>query len=103
MTLRRLLFIVAAALVPVAAAPAHLHAQSADVIRGRVTGPDSSAMEGVAITVTSVSGNVTRTARTDNNGRFTVTFPGGDGDYMVSFAALGYATKRFEFKRNADE
>ena len=60
-------------------------------------------MEGVAITVTSISGNVTRAARTDRNGRFTVTFPSGDGDYMVAFAALGYAAKRFEVKRNADE
>jgi hypothetical protein len=102
MTLRRFLFIVAAALVPVAVAPNLAHAQS-DVIRGKVTGPDSAAMEGVAITVTSISGNVSRTARTDRNGRFTVTFPGGDGDYMVSFAALGYAAKRFEVKRNADE
>ncbi len=103
MTLRRFLFIIAAVLLPVAAAPGHLQAQSADVIRGRVTGPDSAAMEGVQITVTSISGNVSRTARTDKNGRYTVTFPSGDGDYMVSFASLGYAAKRFEVKRNADE
>jgi len=103
MTLRRLLFILAAALVPLAASPGRAHAQSADVIRGRVTGPDSTGLENVVITATSISGNVTRTARTDRNGRFTVTFPSGDGDYMVSFAALGYAAKRFEVKRNADE
>ncbi len=103
MTLRRILYILAAAFLPVAAAPSCMHAQSADVIRGRVTGPDTAAMEGVAVTVTSIAGNVTRTARTDRNGRFTVTFPSGDGDYMVSFAALGYAAKRFEVKRNADE
>jgi len=46
---------------------------------------------------------VTRTARTNRDGRFTVTFPGGDGDYMVAFAAIGYAAKRFEVKRMADE
>ncbi|MEO5902700.1 MAG: TonB-dependent receptor, partial [Gemmatimonadaceae bacterium] len=103
MALRHLLLVVAAALVPIAAAPHNVHAQSADVIRGRVTGPDSAAIENVVITATSVSGNVTRTARTDRNGRFTLTFPGGDGDYMVSFAALGFAAKRFEVKRAADE
>src|SRR5206468_1681099 len=27
----------------------------------------------------------------------------GDGDYMVSFAALGFAARRFEVKRTADE
>lgn len=78
-------------------------AQQADVIRGRVTGPDSAALEGVTVTVTSISGNVTRTAKTDRKGRFTVTFPNGDGDYMVAFAQLGYAAKRFEVKRAADE
>src|SRR6478672_8967612 len=102
MTPRRLLFIIAAALISAAAAPHQLHAQS-DVIRGCVTGPDSAGIEGVTVSATSVSGNVTRTARTDKNGRFTVTFPGGDGDYFVSFAAMGFAAKRFEVKRAADE
>ena len=102
MTIRRFLLVVAAALIP-AVPPGMARAQQADVIRGRVTGPDSAALEGVQITVTSISGNVSRTAKTDRNGRFTVTFPGGDGDYMVSFAALGYAAKRFEVKRAADE
>ena len=37
------------------------------------------------------------------DGAYTVTFPGGDGDYMVSFASLGYGAKRFEVKRSADE
>ncbi|MFN2564346.1 MAG: TonB-dependent receptor, partial [Gemmatimonadaceae bacterium] len=90
-------------LAAAAARPAALDAQEADVIRGRVVGPDSLPIENVTVTVTSISGNVRRTARTDKNGRFTVTFPGGEGDYMVSFAALGYAAKRFEVKRTADE
>ncbi|MEO8575589.1 MAG: TonB-dependent receptor [Gemmatimonadales bacterium] len=102
MRIRRLLFIAVAALIP-AVSPGHLQAQQSDVIRGRVTGPDSAGIDGVTITVTSISGNVSRTARTDKNGRFTVTFPSGDGDYMVAFAAMGFAAKRFEVKRNADE
>src|SRR5206468_9997387 len=60
-------------------------------------------LENVVVTATSISGNVNRAARTDRNGRFTITFPGGDGDYMVAFAALGYAARRFEVKRVADE
>lgn len=102
MNLRRLVCIAAAASVPFVS-PARGEAQDADVIRGRVTGPDSAAIENVTVTVTSISGNVSRTARTDRNGRFTVTFPGGDGDYIVSFAAMGYAARRFEVKRTADE
>nr|MBA3579750.1 TonB-dependent receptor [Gemmatimonadaceae bacterium] len=86
-----------------AAAPSAAGAQQADVIRGRITGPDSAAVEGATVTATSISGNVSRSARTDRNGRFTITFPGGDGDYMVTVALLGYAPKRFEVKRVADE
>src|SRR5678816_223065 len=99
----RRIFLVIALLAAAAAIPRGASAQQTDVIRGRVTGPDSAAIEGVTVTVTSISGNVSRTARTDGSGRFTVTFPGGDGDYMVSFASLGYAAKRFEVKRAADE
>jgi hypothetical protein len=83
--------------------PRHASAQQADVIRGRVVGPDSQPIAEVLVTVTSFSGNVSRTARTNRDGRFTVTFPAGDGDYMVAFAAIGYAAKRFEVKRMADE
>src|SRR6185437_7256139 len=78
-------------------------AQQADVIRGRITGQDGIAIAGVRVTVTSLSGNVSRTARTDNSGRFTVIFPGGEGDYFVNLALIGFAQKRFEVKRSADE
>ena len=83
--------------------PSRISAQTVDIIRGRVVGPDSTPIESVIVTATSVSGNVNRTARTDRNGRYTITFPGGDGDYIVSFAALGFAARRFQVKRIADE
>ena len=89
-----------AALMTVVASP--LLAQ-ADVIRGRVTGPDSLPIENVVVTATTLSGNVSRTARTDKQGRYTISFPGGEGDYMVNFAALGFAARRFQVKRVADE
>ncbi|MBA3645560.1 MAG: TonB-dependent receptor [Gemmatimonadaceae bacterium] len=98
-------FVIAAGLLFTVAliAPSPAHAQNADVIRGQVTGPDSLPIKSVRVTVTSISGNVNRTAVTDERGRFTVTFPGGDGDYMVSFAAIGFTAKRFEIRRVADE
>jgi hypothetical protein len=100
---RRLFILLAVFLASIAVIPRQAAAQQADVIRGRVIGPDSLPVPEVLITVTSFSGNVSRTTRTDRNGRFTVTFPAGDGDYMVAFAAIGYAAKRFEVKRMADE
>ncbi|MGQ0649039.1 MAG: carboxypeptidase regulatory-like domain-containing protein [Gemmatimonadaceae bacterium] len=78
-------------------------AQTVDVIRGRVTGPENQPVEGVEVTVTTLSGAVSRSARTDRNGRYMVTFPGGDGDYFVNFRSLGYAPRRYEIKRVADE
>ncbi len=86
-----------------AVAPSAVRAQQVDVIRGRITGPDSAAIQGAVVSATSISGNVTRNARTDREGRFTITFPGGDGDYMISIAAVGYAARRFEVKRTADQ
>jgi hypothetical protein len=90
-----------AALLGAAVAPSA--AAQSDIIRGRVIGSDSLPIENVVVTATSITGNVNRTARTDRNGRYTITFPGGDGDYMLSFAALGFAARRFEVKRVADE
>ena len=100
---RRLLFLLVAVAAVIAFGSRTAAAQQADVIRGRVIGPDSLPVPEVLVTVTSFSGNVSRTARTNRDGRFTVTFPAGDGDYMVAFAAIGYAAKRFEIKRMADE
>src|SRR5204862_2067974 len=84
------------------ATPAAVGAQ-ADVIRGRVIAPDSTPVERATITVTSLRGGVSRGARTDKDGRYTIAFPGSDGDYFVSVAALGFAGKRFEIKRIADQ
>ncbi|HEX3865310.1 MAG TPA: carboxypeptidase-like regulatory domain-containing protein, partial [Gemmatimonadaceae bacterium] len=76
-----------------------------DVIRGRVTSapPDSQPIENVSVTATSATGNVNRTARTDKTGRYTITFPEAEGDYFITFVALGYAPRRFEVKRTADQ
>ncbi|MBW7934666.1 MAG: carboxypeptidase regulatory-like domain-containing protein, partial [Gemmatimonadaceae bacterium] len=73
------------------------------MIRGRIVGEDSIPIAGARVQATSISGNVTRRALTDNNGRFTITFPNGDGDYMVTAQAIGFSMKRFEVKRTADQ
>ena len=88
--------------VGVAFHPTALVAQ-ADIVRGRVIAPDSTPVERATITVTSLRGNVSRTTRTDKDGRYTIAFPGSDGDYFVNVAALGFASKRFEVKRIADQ
>ena len=77
--------------------------QQVDVIRGQVVGPEGKPLEDAKVTATSLSGNVNRSARTDKSGRYTITFPGGEGDYFVEVAAIGYAARRFELKRTADQ
>ena len=78
-------------------------AQSVDIIRGRVIGPDSQPIVGVLVTATTLTGNVSRIQRTDKNGRYTISFPGAEGDYWVSFTSVGLAQRRYELKRLADE
>jgi hypothetical protein len=102
-SLRRLLFS-AAALLFVAAFfhPSVAQAQS-DVIRGRITGPDSLPIDRATITATSINGNITRTARTDKDGRYQIVFPGDEGDYIINVAALGFTARKFEIKRTGDQ
>ena len=78
-------------------------AQVTDVIRGRVTGPDSLPLQGVNVRATSYQGGVVKTATTDKSGRFTIIFLNGEGDYWLDFFKLGFAPKRFEIKKVGDE
>ncbi|MBA3670436.1 MAG: carboxypeptidase regulatory-like domain-containing protein [Gemmatimonadaceae bacterium] len=80
-----------------------LLAQGVDVIRGQVTGPENIPIESADVTATSLSGGVNRTARTDRSGRFTITFPGAEGDYFMTFTSIGYLPRKFEIKRTADQ
>ncbi|HEY7394049.1 MAG TPA: carboxypeptidase-like regulatory domain-containing protein, partial [Gemmatimonadaceae bacterium] len=77
----------------------------ADVIRGRVTSASAgdAPIENASVTATSLAGGVNRVARTDRNGRYTITFPNGDGDYFITVIAIGYVPRRFEVKRTADQ
>src|SRR5437016_1203772 len=100
--LRRLFSAAAIALCALGARGTVLHAQS-DVIRGRIVGPDSQPVERATVTVTSITGNISRTARTDKNGRYQIAFPSDEGDYFVNIAAIGFGAKRFEVKRTGDQ
>src|SRR3954471_321664 len=80
-----------------------VHAQQTDIIRGRVTGPDSLPVQGAEVRTTSVTGSIVKTASTDKNGRYTIIYLNGEGDYWVEFRKLGLAPRRFELKRIGDE
>ena len=83
---------------------APLHAQDAsDIIRGRVIGPDKKPVENVTVTATSLVNQTSRTAKTNKDGRFSIIFSGGGGDYMMSYTTIGFQPTRFEVKREVDE
>ncbi|MDQ6768363.1 MAG: carboxypeptidase-like regulatory domain-containing protein [Gemmatimonadota bacterium] len=98
-TIRSILFALLAAFA--FARPAR--AQQLDIIRGQILTSEGKPLEDARVTATSLSGNVNRNARTDKNGRYTITFPGGEGDYFVEVNAIGYTLRRFEVKRTADQ
>ncbi len=91
------------ALLLVLGAAAPLAAQGVDIIRGRVTGPDGTGIPNVAVTATTLEGQVSRSVRSDKNGRYTISFPGGEGDYWVSFSSIGLTPRRYQVKRTADQ
>jgi hypothetical protein len=97
---RRCLELLLVGLIAVSATP--VWAQT-DVIRGRVTTIEGSALQNVRVTATSIPGNVTRNARTDARGNFQIVFPGGTGDYIMGYALIGYVFRQFQIKRLADE
>jgi hypothetical protein len=101
--IRRIPSLVALALAALFLHASGARAQGVDVIRGQVTGPDDAPIENANVTATSVSGGVNRYTRTDASGRFTITFPGGEGDYFMGFTAIGFTPRRFELKRTADQ
>ncbi|MCU0618197.1 MAG: carboxypeptidase-like regulatory domain-containing protein [Gemmatimonadaceae bacterium] len=80
-----------------------LAAQGVDIIRGRVTSPTGEALQNVTVTATTLTGQVSRSVRTGRDGRYTLSFPGGEGDYWVSFSAIGLAPRRYQVKRTADQ
>ncbi|HSJ10003.1 MAG TPA: TonB-dependent receptor, partial [Longimicrobiales bacterium] len=100
--LLRHLCAIAVAIVACGAGSTVVHAQT-DVIRGRVTSYEGEALSGVRVTATSIPGNVTREARTNNSGVYQIAFPGGPGDYIMGFAHFGHAFRQFQIKRLADE
>ena len=83
---------------------APLRAQGdADIIRGRVIGPDKKPVENVTVTATSLTNQTSRNVKTNKDGRFSIIFNGGGGDYMMSYIGIGFQPTRFEVKREVDE
>ena len=74
-----------------------------DILTGVITGPDGRPLAGATVDATALDGQITRHATTGNNGRYTILFPDGGGQYRVTVRFLGMAPITFVDTRQADE
>ncbi|HEV2641991.1 MAG TPA: carboxypeptidase-like regulatory domain-containing protein, partial [Candidatus Elarobacter sp.] len=74
-----------------------------DIITGQVVGPDGKPLDGVTVSVRSAESGITRTKRTGADGRYTLLFPDGGGQYRVEFRRLGFAPVVRNIARQGDE
>lgn len=86
--------------------PARASAQAGmgtDVIVGVVTGEDGAPVQDATVEAYSLETQVTRRARTDARGRFTILFTDGGGQYRMTARVLGSTPHTALLVRDADE
>ncbi|MBA3657612.1 MAG: TonB-dependent receptor, partial [Gemmatimonadaceae bacterium] len=76
---------------------------STDILMGQVLGPDSLPVNGARIEATSVESGTVRTRTTGADGRYTIVFPDGGGNYRVTVSAIGFTPQAINLTRQADE
>lgn len=74
-----------------------------DIVTGVVRREGNTPVEGAQVEVTSLETNITRRARTNAQGKFTVLFPDGGGQYRIRARALGLAPQEVLVTRQSDE
>ena len=105
-SLRRVVCCSIALVLALVASAAPARAQvgtTADLIVGRVVGPDTAPLRAARVDVTSVESGITRTRGTGDDGRFAIVFPDGGGEYVVTVHYLGMRPTRTLVRRQADE
>jgi hypothetical protein len=87
-------------------APSRAHAQvglGTDIITGVITDEDGNPIQDATVEAFSLETQVTRRARTDARGRFTILFTDGGGQYRMSVRVLGMTPRVQLVQRDADE
>jgi hypothetical protein len=93
-----------AALLALAAAPAAAQVgMGTDIITGAVTGTDGEALQDATVEAYSLETQITRRARTDARGRYTILFPDGGGQYRMTARIIGHTPRTVLLVRDADE
>ena len=74
-----------------------------DILTGRVTGPDGKPLANIQVSAQSASTGITRKKQTDNDGRYTIVFPDGGGQYRLTVRAIGFEPVARNIARQSDE
>ncbi|HEX6315655.1 MAG TPA: carboxypeptidase-like regulatory domain-containing protein, partial [Gemmatimonadaceae bacterium] len=98
----RVLLVVLAVFLAAPATQAQIGATT-DIITGTVKAENGEPIRDATVEVTSLETTVTRRARTNAQGRYTILFPDGGGEYRVVIRAIGLAPATSELRRIADE
>ncbi|MCU0647976.1 MAG: carboxypeptidase-like regulatory domain-containing protein [Gemmatimonadaceae bacterium] len=103
MRLSSIRHVVLGAVCIAAPAAAPLAAQTADIIRGRVTDDSSRIVAAATVFVTRGPDRAVQQTRTDSTGRYEVTFDPGTGDYLVAVSAPRLRSARRRVQRIGTE
>jgi hypothetical protein len=74
-----------------------------DILTGVVRDPAGQPLAGATVEARSVETQVTRRARTNSDGRYTILFPDGGGQYQLTVRYLGMAPATVNVAHQADE
>src|SRR5690348_12155586 len=73
-----------------------------EIVRGRVRATDAEPGEDAIVTFTGLHTNAVRVTRTNDKGVYTVLFADGEGEYLISVRAIGYAPATARATRLSD-
>ncbi|MEK7402410.1 MAG: carboxypeptidase regulatory-like domain-containing protein [Gemmatimonadota bacterium] len=76
---------------------------STEILVGKVIGPDGRPLQGARVEASSIETGVTRSRTTDKDGRYTILFPDGGGQYRVTVRMLGLSPSQALVVRQTDE
>src|SRR5689334_186803 len=100
--MRKLLFPILILLILYPASARAQVGSATDIITGVITTEDGPVQD-ATIQAYSLETQITRTARTDARGRFTILFPDGGGQYRMTVRAVGMNPRIEMIQRHADE
>jgi carboxypeptidase family protein len=80
------------ALAALFSTPAQAQQAAADVVRGHVRAANDAPLGGAAVTATARDRS-TKSARSDAQGAYTLTFPAGSGPYTVAVTLIGFVAQ----------